>query len=573
MSPCKKREQKAFKQRLEFRRGDTDSDSTIDVSKSSSRSDPAPKMRKLVSSSVSQVKPVANGQIKHGTVNRVHVQRSIKDNVADKEVERDTHRNDIRKKSETIYDSAALDDFKIYTESLLEDLRVTQDNLFTWMRDEMQKIVTDETTTKPKRRGDRKRRNNFDGNTLVQLERKSETNVRLQHQKNLEVHFYEQKKHLSEENIQFQHKGEDSIQVDNRLRIFSGTIQVHHKNHSEENIQLLNQNYFGESIQMKCKNRFEQDIQKLNRDEIKIGMKRQNVSGGSFERVPESKVAGIAIQNVESTKSMMSIEKNKNERLSSSVEKNFQSGIAIPNVQHQCQRNFVLGTTAEKGNDGSLERFINHGLSNSNDCFKVLEKPLSHGQAIRSMASTASDKEELGLSVNPYVSSSFSGQEASSMYLTLPTVITEPFVENPMLGTSDNGVQPGGSRNKRGVDSEKVNLVLDSSTNCGYYPGMQQGERIRNYAHPSSRIMQCLDQNSPSMSCLGTGCLVPVHQVMDSGFYSSNQSALDNQVRGNNNVVGLRMNGGAIRISEGYNLSEQYVASSFCINSDSKAYR
>ncbi|KAK9265358.1 hypothetical protein L1049_003508 [Liquidambar formosana] len=158
-----------FQQRWDFRRRDSDLDSSSDDSKSSSSDEPAFKKHKLVSSLDSPENDETSdtprfqqngkddagtgGHSNSGKAKKKKIGSSKKDSLVKNAMEREPFRKVSRKKSKTrAYEPASLNDTKIFMESLLEELKVTRENLFIQMREEMQKLIADDTITQAARR-------------------------------------------------------------------------------------------------------------------------------------------------------------------------------------------------------------------------------------------------------------------------------------------------------------------------------------------------------------------------------------------------------------------------------------
>lgn len=510
----------SFQQRWEIRRRENEFDSSSEESKSSSSSQPVLKKLKLVSSFASHendeaietdrfhqkgkyVPGTGQGKVKFRKAKKIERRRN--DNLVNNVMERDSHEEPDRKQNTTsAYDhAAALDDVKTFMESLLEDLKDTRENLFKWMREEMQKLVADDTASKPESRKDRYGR----GKNQVQ------------HQFNFE------------ENVQVQ-----------RRNNFEETLQVQHLNNFKQTIQMQHQSNFKENSQVRHQNNYEANIVPRRKD-LKSGMRDGSSSNNHYQALEDQVEYG---KNAGSTASNSRANKKGETRLGSSVMRNFQFGHSVQ-VQHQ--NNVVLGLRAQNCNDGSSERSVKgKSTAEFNNCSKVLEG------------------ERLGLTANPNSSSNSSNQVASSMYLTLPTVLTQPCAENYRLETSScNYVHPRTGVNKRDAYSKNAKVMIDSSAYSGCFSDMQQEERLGSFA---------LNQNStPASRSIGTG-LPPLHQGMDGGFNIPSQLGLKNVPKENHNILGLTMNGGAIRFSGGsHALSEQYAANNFHRHSNNIADR
>lgn len=517
-----------FQQRWEIRRRENEYDSSSEESKSSSSSQPVLKKLKLVSSFASDENDEAidterfhqkgkyvpgkgRGKAKFRKAKKMHIERRRNENLVDNGMERDSHEELDRKKNNTsAFDpAAALDDVKIFMESLLEELKDARENLFRRMREEMQKLVADDTASKAESRKGRYGR----GKGQLQHQNNFEKNVQVQHQNNLK------------QTTQVQHESN-----------FKEKIQVRHRNNCEENIL-------------------------QPQKDLKSGMRDRSSNHGSLKRSIDSNGAAGSnnhcqgledqVEYGKTTGSMASRANEKGEsKLVSSVMRNFQSGNSVQ-VQHQ--NNIVLGLRAQNCNDGSSDRSVKgKRTAEFNNCSKVLEDRVGF------LPSTEKAKgERLGLTTNPIFSSNSSTQVASSMYLSLPSVLPQPCAENYRLETSScNYVHPRTGANKRDACSENANVMIDSSAYRGCFSEMQQEERLGSFA---------LNQNSTSASrSIGTG-LPPLHQGMDvGGFNIPSQLSLKNVPKENHKILGLTMNGGAIRFSGGNQaLSEQYPANNF----------
>jgi hypothetical protein len=576
-------EELKFQQRWEFRKGDNEFDSSSEESKSSSSGQPVLKKHRLVSSFISdehdeaidndrfQKKgkrvPGNGGQIKFGKAKKMDARRSRKNNLANNARKSDSQEELNKKKNGTNgYDPAALDDLKIFMESLLKDLKDTRENLLRWMKEEMQKLVADDTAQKSE-----SRKGNY-GRKNIQVQHENFKNNRVQNQNNFEENAQVHHQYNFEDNVQVQH-----------LKNFKDSFQVEHQNNSEDTLHVQPQNHFKEAIQVQRENNFKENIQVQHqnnhdtnivqhRDNLKSGMRAQNCNDGSLKRHFNSNEAA-GHHNCyygPTTGATASTTKEKGElRLVSSVAQNLQSS---PSIQVQHQKNFVLGLSAQNCIDGTSERSVKgKRTADSSKCSKALEDRVDHRQVIGSMPSTEKDKRErLATTANPIFSSNSSGQVASSMYLTLPTVLTEAGVENYRLETSPcNYANPRSSRNKRDVNSSNANVTLNPSAYRGYFHDMQQVGRLGSFAQTGSNIVGCLNQNSTPTTSIGTGFPVPLHQGIGEGLSNPSQLGLKNLPQDNYNIPGLRMNGGAITFSGGsYALSEQYVVNNFHRNSN-----
>ncbi|KAG7956572.1 hypothetical protein I3843_11G130600 [Carya illinoinensis] len=526
-----------FQQRWEVRR-DKELDSSSEESKSSSSSQQVLKKHKLVSSFTSHKndesidtsrfqlkgKNVAGvgAQIKNVKSEKMQSGRNIKENLVNDAMSRDSHEELKRKKNETsASDLDALGEVKIFMESLLEDLKDTRENLFRWMREEMQKLVANDTASKPKRKkGSYGRENN-----------------RIQHQNKFE------------DNVQVQHNFEATLQVQHQNN-FKESIEVQHQNNFKEKSQALHSNNFKENIQVRHENNYEKNYMQSKKD-LKFGIRDQNYNHGSSERFGDiNEVAGY-VNHYQSSEDRTTCRKT---------------------IGPQHQNNVVLGLRAPNCNDGSSERSVKgRRVADSNNCSKALEDQVGYVQAAGFLPSTEKAKgERLGVPDNQKFPSNSSDKVASSMYLTLPAILREPCAENYRLETSSyDYVNPITVGNWRALNSENANLMIDSSAYCDYFPDMHQEERLGSFAQIGSSIIECLNQNSTPISSMGTGFPIPLVQGMDGGFNTSSQLGSKSVPQENYNLLGLRMDGGAIRFSGGnYALSEQYVANNFNGNSN-----
>ena len=493
-----------FQQRWEFRRRDSDVDSSSDNSKSSSSGEPVLKKHKLVSSLISPENDETSGtprsqpegksdrssgdQFKIGKANKMQIGSSKRNNLDSKETKRDSFKKVNKKKSKSnACDPATLDDFKIFMESLLEDLKVARENLFVWMREEMHKLMPDGTNSRSSRRGGGCR----------------QENVQVQHQNNFVLG-------LEAQNC----KGASLDRCVKRTANSTARSAKRKSSNGQENILAQHHAIF------------------------ESGMKAQNCKVGSLEKsVKGKKKVGSGTHPT-------------------------RGGQGNGQVQHQ--DNFETGLEAQNCNDRSLEMSIkSHRTAGSSIPCEVPKDQVDQGQAIGPLTSTERNKGEmLDLSATrPNFLSNPSDQVASSMYLTLPTVLPEPCYENYRLDSSFcNYIQPGIAGNKMAMTSERSNLVPSASFHRGNFLGIQQEEKIGSFSQMGSRNVSGIDQNSIPTSSFSAGFPIPLHQGLNGYFNIPNQVGLENLPR-ENNILGLRMNGGAIRFSAGSNaFPEHFVA-------------
>lgn len=169
----------------------------------------------------------------------------------------------------------------------------------------------------------------------------------------------------------------------------------------------------------------------------------------------------------------------------------------------------------------------------------------------------------MSLSVEPMFPANFN-RVPSSMYLTLPTVLTKPHVVNHRFDTSpSNSIQPIIAGNQIELNSERPNL-LGLSSHHGYFQDMQPGERSRNFARVSSRDTSYFNQNSTS-SIVGNGLPVPFFQAVNSNFNIPTQFRLENlALESNKKGEATRLPGGS------YSFSKQFIVNNFLNHSSDK---
>ncbi|KAJ7004094.1 hypothetical protein NC653_009083 [Populus alba x Populus x berolinensis] len=241
-------EQLKLHQRWEFRRKDNDSDSSNDSKPSG---EPALKTYKLISSFISvdneetseatklhqngNCDPGISDQMKSGKAeNGRRRRKSKRDDSAPNEIKKGP-RKGVRRKTITD-EQAVFYDLKKYMNFLLEDLKVSRENLLKWTREEMQKLVAEETvseleTRERSFRGEKvqlQNQTNFEENAEVQDQNIFKKNIPAQHQNNIQGYGQLQAHKEFEENVHRQN-----------LVNFENT-EVHH----QETIFLHNRNAF-----------------------------------------------------------------------------------------------------------------------------------------------------------------------------------------------------------------------------------------------------------------------------------------------------------------------------------------
>ncbi|KAJ6347434.1 hypothetical protein OIU76_004001 [Salix suchowensis] len=161
--------------------------------------------------------------------------KSKRDDSAPNEIKKGPRQGDPRKKSKTITDEhAVFYDLNKYMNFLLEDLKVSRENLLKWTREEMQKSVAEETVPELEKRSFRvekvhlQNQTNFEENSEIHLQNIFEKNIPAQHRNNIQGYGQLQAHNEFEEN------------VDRRNLISFENNEVHH----QETIFLQNRNAF-----------------------------------------------------------------------------------------------------------------------------------------------------------------------------------------------------------------------------------------------------------------------------------------------------------------------------------------
>ncbi|KAJ9147944.1 hypothetical protein P3X46_030056 [Hevea brasiliensis] len=563
----KMREELKFQQRWEFRRGDSDFDSSTDDSKSNLGGAPARNKRKLISSSVvvnndetceasrfqqkgNNNDPCISGQFELGKAEKGKRGRVKKDNLAHNEKKRGSRsRKEVpqKKGKTTANECAALDDLKNYMNSLLGELKVTRKNLLLWMREEMQKLVAEEKASESEWK-----EGSFRGDT-VQLQplNNPEDNARVQYPNFLG------------KNIQLQQPNNFEYVQGKDQGKFEENMHMQHLTNLEENAEVLPQKHPKEKIQLEPQKRIRSrpGARNSNGDSLKkFGNSKKSADSNNYIPSLEDKVDySQAIVLVTPT------EENGEDRLALSDKSKSKSGPSDQNLQAQQQKSIVLAIRAQNCNSrSSVKNAKGKKAASSNRHSQVSDNQIDYSQAIESITSAERDKgERPGLYVEPKFSSDSFSQVASSMYLTLPSVLTKPHIANHRPDTSSFSYkQPRIAQNQTGINSERSNLMIGSTSHLGYFQGMQPEERSRysHYAQMNSRDTSFFNQSNTTSSIVGNGFTVPL-QAVSGGFIIPNQFDLENLPRENNNTLGLTMNEGAIRFSGGgYSLPEPYIA-------------
>lgn len=551
------REELKFHQRWEFRRGDSDFDSSTDNSKSSLGGGSASNKRKLVSSLVlvdngetceaSKFQQNGNndscisGQFELGKAEKGKRRRSKNDNLAHNEKKRGSrNRKEVspNKGKTTTNECSALDDLKNYMNSLLGELKVTRKDLLLWMRKELEKLVAEEKASESERN---------EGSFHLQHQNNSEDNERVQYQS------------LLGKNIQVQQPNS-----------FEDYVQGNEQSKFEENVT----NMENTDVQQPQKN-FKENNPLARQKRIRSRPGSQNSNGGCFKKSGNNKKSldsnnhipalGDKVDYSQAIVLVTPTEKNGEDRLALSDKSKPKARPSDQNLQAQQQKSVVLAIRAQNCSTGSpVKNAKGKKAASSNSTCQAADKQIDYSQAIESIPLAERDKgERSGLYVEPKFSSDSFNQVASSMYLTLPSVLAKPHIANHRPDTSSfSYMQPRIAQNQAGISSERSNLILGSTSHLGYFQGMQPEERSRysHYAQMNPRDINFFNQNNSTTSIVGSGFSVPL-QAVSGGFIIPNQFDLENLPRENNNTLGLTMNEGAIRFSGGgYSLPDPYIA-------------
>ncbi|XAR70288.1 hypothetical protein NMG60_11027092 [Bertholletia excelsa] len=85
-----------------------------------------------------------------GKPQKIHIHPGNKNHAFKRKSKRVFMKKSNRKKSCGKIEPISLDDFKIFTESMIEELRVGKENMLAWMREELKKLVAIELASRPK---------------------------------------------------------------------------------------------------------------------------------------------------------------------------------------------------------------------------------------------------------------------------------------------------------------------------------------------------------------------------------------------------------------------------------------
>lgn len=554
---CNMSNEMEFRQQWEFRTEHV-SKSSSDESKSSSSSEPAHKKHKLVSSlilleneeAVNDCSLQQNGEHNHQIPTKSSKGRKVRvrkmDTLTVKDFKRNSNKRVGREKGKACGCEDALDDLRIFMKSLLEDLEVTREDLFTWMKEEMQKLESYNTDMQPGMR---------EG---------SSSDVG----KSDQVH--------DDENLE----AEEGMQVDLQ-NDFGENIHVQHQNNSEEKLLIHNQNclkvdYFlrhqnsikdslfvedreklEESSKVKHRNNFEENMQLEYQNNFEFSMTAWSLEG-SIESNEETAGFDNRYQTLEELADygQEPMEKYRGEKLASPIKPNNQS----PAINHdgllQDQKSSSLsGKISQDCNGGSLENFGKGKRINDFNCYQVFKR---HDQEIES--TKREQKERLGLSAESNSSSHSPNQIVSSMCASLPTVLSDPQYGNQGGDVfSHDYIQSTVAENRIGMNSSGGNLMPDSSPCYGHFSGTQQEDRKKIFGPKYSGNVGLIDEKSTFTSTIGTGFPILFHEGTESGFGIPSQISFENVTRVKNNTLCLTMDRGAIRfLEESYALSEHY---------------
>ncbi|XP_021895353.1 uncharacterized protein LOC110812808 isoform X2 [Carica papaya] len=497
-----------FLQRWDFRRRDSDFDSD---NSSSSSDGSVLKKHKLVSSFISldndtsnasrleekQDKSPDNGdQIKVDKAKVPKIRKSKKDTLANNQPTRDFDEEPkVNKGRTSTCEHTAVDGVKSFMESLVEDLKVARENLFKWMREELGSDDADVQPLRTKKRNTTRKR------------------VQPQHPKK------------SNRSVGTQQRGKKkNVKVDNK------NVQVEDQNKIQETVHVQQLNNIGENVGKQDENKSENEMRSQAGSTIFKSSKATH-SGNHCQALGDVAAYGKLM-----SKSLVSVEKEKGKKLASSTYSTFHHA----NVQAQQQKSIVLGIRAPS--------YKNEGLG------KSVEGIVFADDVDRDQVTGKSKGDHLGLPIEPKFSFNPSCQVASSMYLTLPTILSESSVTSHKPDEfSCDYIQSLVAGHRACVNSERLD---HSASYPRYLPVPQREEMIGSFAEMNSRNISLYDQTS----CMTTGYPGPLHGV-NGGFRIPSQVYTEDLQLENRNKMGQRINGGALVHSGGsYALADQYVA-------------
>lgn len=552
-----------LKHQWEIKKRENGFDSPSKESNSSQSPEPIQKKHKLVSSLILLKKDEAidrhsieqSGEIglcsasqtKLEKGKRKPTERSKRDSLTNNDLKRGPNRNlsEERSTETTANELVAIDDVKLLMESLLEDLKVKRENLFTWLKEEMQKMLADDI--KP------------------QLERK-ECSYR---EEKVQVHNQE----IFEEEIEHnQNNIQENIQVCQKKIVKENNL-VQDQNYSKENFHIQQHNKFP-GTRLHLHDNFKDNIEV----QFKPDMRDQNSNAGSLERSLESNEESDFDNCYETLEDLddfgdsrdhISVEKDRKESLALNVKPNIQSCPANHSDQMQHRKKNPSATTSENCNGGALESYVEGKRLTDPNCHQGLKYQVDYDQEIEFIRSSPEKKgENFGLSLESNTATRLLNQVASSMYLKLPNEFSgQPCFDNHRLEISScNCIQPI-------VTGSRIGKSLEGANNQGKFAGLQHEERNRSFARLNSGNVVPFIQGGISNSVIGTGFPNSLSQNIDTGFsLPRNQFSFENQTQEKTNISGFKVDGGALSFSGGsYALSEHYVANKFGSHSNNKA--
>lgn len=495
-----------FEQHLKFRRGENGFDYPGHELKLSSSSFRAHRKHKLVSSLISADKGEA--------INKCGVRKNDKRELTGR-TRKNTVTSNRKKSTKTSRDgsAAAIDDVKLFMESLLEDLKVGRENLFVRMKEEMRKLMADDADI----HSGKKEIGN--GRKSVQFQVDDVDNF----EENIELHDQSD----FDENNQFHHqKGVRKTNLVQHQNSFEEEIAMQHQNNLKvQNAKVRNMKDFKENVYVQAQNNLKSEI------------RTQTSSDGSLMRSVESNEES-GLDNYYQTLEDLDVyaQATRGESLALQVRPNAQYYPANHSAQMHHQKNFLSGRKSENRNDGTLVNLMEGKRTPNPYLHQVLEYQGTYDQEVESITSSLKEKGE--------------DQVASAMDLTVPTALTgQHCLENHTLDIfSCNFIQPTVAGNRKGIN-------FGGENHCGYFSGVQMEEPKRSFVRLCSGNVGSFVQRSTPNSIIGNEFPASLHQGMDTGFLiPRNQFIFD---RERNNVSGLKMDGGAMNFSGGiYDLSE-----------------
>ncbi|KAL5552057.1 hypothetical protein UlMin_002233 [Ulmus minor] len=517
-----------FQQQWEFRKREDDLDSLDYESKSSSSSEPTHKKHKLVSSlisaenneAISNSRDQQSGEFSFRTViqskfkkrKKVDSERSQKGSSEKIDLKRDSYGKFTGKKNTktSVDELVALDDVKFLMASVLEDLKAKRECLFTWMKEEMRKLVKDDTDSHQVYNQD-----SFEKRTRVHS--------------NFREKIVVQHRISSGENFQMQHHN----------KFQSGKLQ--HQSNLKENVAVQHQNNFESCT------------------------RAPNCDGGSSEKSIKSNEDSCLDNCYQTLEDLEDYGKTTRHLISSEDDGEMLALLVKPNIQMKNQEKFHVGSL-----DSSVEGKRKIGSNSS----KGLEHRIDYDQEIESKTSYRNEKREGSrLSFESNVTSHPSSQLTSSTQLMLPTKQAS-FENQRLDFSSCNYVQPTVTENRIGMSSGQANPMLDLSAHFGYFSGMHQEERNKGFSRLFPGNVSCLYPTSTPTLVIGTGFPVSLHQGTNNSLNIPSQLTLENQTQQRINFSGLKMDGGAISYTGGsYAFSEQYLANKLSTLPNDKSTR